>query len=89
MTSDVDRYRELAIDLVRGERQHQLERWGEQSHSDLYWLAIHAEEHGEAAQAMLALDTSLLMQEVMQVTAVGLAWLEDLLRREMAGGEGS
>jgi len=72
--------------LVHEERERQIAKWGEQHHSHLEWLAILMEEVGEAAQAIVQewIDNEgsrekLIVKEVIQCTAVGMAWLEDKL----------
>lgn len=74
---------------VRRERTRQHDKWGEQNHDDGWWTAILAEEVGEAAQAALqahfpddgskTLDD--LREELIQVAAVAVAWIEAIDRR--------
>lgn len=45
--------RGLAFAAISGERKRQDDKFGEQNHGDLYWLAILLEEVGEAAQAII------------------------------------
>jgi hypothetical protein len=71
---------------VLGERIRQDKKWGEQNHDDWKWLAILVEEVGEAAQAMMQAfeekgDPANIHKEVLEATAVGLAWLECIRRR--------
>ncbi len=72
------------------ERARQDAKWGEQNHPDLYWLAILVEEVGELAQNIISKPTAINMMkirdELVQVTAVGLAWLECIERRKNEGG---
>ena len=63
------------------ERARQDQKWGEQNHDDLYWLGIIMEELGEAAKAIIEGDHARIHKELVQTTAVGLAWLECLERR--------
>jgi len=60
------------------ERERQDQKWGEQDHESLYWLAILTEEIGEVAQAIL--NGKRVRPEVVQVAAVALAWLECIER---------
>lgn len=69
------------------ERQRQEKKWGEQNHPDALWLAILAEEFGEAAKEanethFRAKDPYDLESELVQVMAVAKAWLECIERRE-------
>lgn len=59
---------------VLEERQRQIEKFGEQNHDDLTWLAILMEEVGECAKAIL--EKSNLREELIQVVAVIFAWIE-------------
>jgi NTP pyrophosphatase (non-canonical NTP hydrolase) len=70
--------------LIHDERERQLAKWGEQHHSHLEWLGILVEEVGEAAEAIVkryidheSLKDDPIIKEVIQLTAVGMAWLED------------
>lgn len=81
------------LQAVQLERANQDTRWGEQNHGDLRWLAILAEEFGEAARAVteLAAATSdsaeveqweeCLEIELVQTAAVAVAWIESIRRR--------
>lgn len=60
--------------LISKERASQLEKWGEQHHSDERWLAILIEEVGEVAKAILENDDAELLNEMCQVGAVLEAW---------------
>lgn len=68
------------------ERAKQNEKWGEQNHEDLFWLAILGEEFGETAQAILHTQTGernagKTRKELVHTVAVGLQWLECMDRR--------
>lgn len=71
---------------IHEERERQLAKWGVQHHSHLEWLGILVEEVGEVAKAIVqgyidnegARDQQII-KEVIQLTAVGMAWLEDKL----------
>ncbi len=63
---------------VRRERGQQIDKWGEQSHIHFKWMTILSEEVGEAAQEILHGNRARLRQELIQVAAVTVAWLEHL-----------
>lgn len=69
-------------DLIANERSRQDAKWGEQNHPDLYWLGILTEEVGELAKAIIEEDHEHAVEELVQVTAVGVAWLESIERRD-------
>ena len=71
-----------ALGLIISERIAQNVKWGEQNHDDCKWLAILAEEVGEAAQAMLQEQgAARVREELVQAAAVIVAWLEAMDRR--------
>lgn len=75
---------ESVLDEVATERARQDERWGEQNHEDLIWGAILGEEMGEVSRAMLEDrfgDGGNLREELLQVAAVAVAWVECIDRR--------
>ena len=41
-----------AFDLIKGEDDRQLKKWGEQTHSPAEWLMFLSEEFGELAEAV-------------------------------------
>lgn len=60
---------------------YQDRKWGQQTHSDLRWLAILAEEFGEVSKEICnALEKDrydpAIELEIAQVAAVCIAWLE-------------
>ena len=82
---------------VDAERKRQDAKWGVQDHDHFMWYVILGEEFGELAEAMLDLHTAIaegadiavvqgrmhhVEEELVQVTAVGLSWLENLHRRK-------
>ena len=68
---------------IARERARQDDKWGpERSLSPFFWLAILTEEVGEAAKAALDSDRQGLREEVIQVAAVAVAWLEAMSRKE-------
>ncbi len=68
---------------ISAERAKQDGKWGEQNHLNLYWLGILGEEFGEVAKALIEDDpTDHVREELVQVAAVCVAWLECLHRRE-------
>lgn len=66
-----------AVQLVFTERVRQLNKWGSQHHDDPWWLVIETEELGEVARAIF--EKGHVLEEATHVTAVGLAWMEDIL----------
>jgi NTP pyrophosphatase (non-canonical NTP hydrolase) len=66
------------LEEVARERSRQDERWGEQNHEPLRWLAILVEEVGEVGKAIL--DRQGLRDELVQVAAVAVAAIESLDR---------
>lgn len=64
---------------VEAERTRQDEKWGasRKLRSEL-WATILGEEYGEACKAVLEVDAVNLREELMQVAAVALAWIESL-----------
>lgn len=62
---------------IGDERAKQDEKWGVRDQSDEKWLPILMEELGEVARCMLEGNThSHLRDELVQVAAVAVAWLE-------------
>jgi NTP pyrophosphatase (non-canonical NTP hydrolase) len=58
--------------------------WGEDRElNNETWLTILAEEVGECAEASLKEQEEHLRDEVIQVVAVGLQWLENIDRRKL------
>lgn len=73
-----------ALQAVAQERSRQdLQLWGEQNHEWTTWLTILSEEVGEAAQEVLNERASLLREELVQVAAVAVAFIEFLDREEV------
>lgn len=77
----------IVMDVIQ-ERKRQDAKFGEQNHLDLTWNAILMEEVGEAAQEILTNQFGAignghgdLREELIQVTAVALAWVEAIDRR--------
>jgi len=73
------------ICAIRRERLSQEGKWGEQNHGDEIWLAILTEEVGEVAKEILEIragkDEYDIDNEITQVAAVALSWLEARKRR--------
>lgn len=63
---------------VLDERVRQVKKWGPQSHDDGYWALILGEEYGEVCQAAMDKPVQELRDELIQVAAVAVAWVEDL-----------
>ena len=75
------------VSAILRERRDQDDKWGEQNHPPLHWLAILTEEVGELAKEVNEhywreqRDTlTKLRAELVQVAAVAVAWLECLDR---------
>lgn len=62
-------------DLIQIERNNQIEKWGEQNHSDEKWIVIILEELGEAAKAVIEKNEEGLLEETVQVAALLEAWV--------------
>lgn len=88
------------LEEVDAERQRQDEKWGEQNHVPVEWIAVLGEEFGEVCQDALKYhfgDKELLgdkylrqyRQELIQVAAVAVAMVECLDRRKWEGTNGS
>lgn len=77
---EVSDIQNVIIGLIKMERDHQDTKWGEKNHPDAKWLAILMEEVGELAKAMLEAPSgepqSDVDDELTQVAAVALAWME-------------
>lgn len=74
---------------VLDERERQDDKWGVQNHLDLTWNAILMEEAGEAAQEILTQSFGAagnghgdLREELVQIAAVAVAWIEAIDRRK-------
>jgi len=65
---------------VMHERDRQHDKWGEQNHSRLLWLAILVEEVGEVAKASLEANPEQCRRELIQVAAVAVAAIESFDR---------
>ena len=75
-----------AMDAVLAERGRQDAKWGVQDHHPAIWLAILSEEVGEAARAILEGGETRdgLRDELVQVAAVAVAWIECMDRAALA-----
>ena len=71
---------EEILEEVKDERGRQDEKWGEQNHVPLKWLAILGEEVGEANKAVLEDDRENLREELIQIAATAVAFIESLER---------
>jgi len=77
--------------LVSEERGRQNSKWGVQKHFGVVWFLILAEEVGEVAKAMLHTifggpESGCVKEELIQVAAVAVQWLEHLQRGEKVDG---
>ena len=80
------------FEAVALERLRQEMKWGQQNHDPYRWLAILSEEIGEAAQAALHDEfggraAGTLRDELVQVAAVAISWIECIDRNGGKGGE--
>lgn len=78
------------LDLITMERRRQDKKWGTEfpDRSDDRWLSILTEESGEAAHAILSGDEENLVDEIVQIAAVAVAWLEKRVPSSEQTGEG-
>lgn len=84
------------IAMVRRELQRQRDKWGiERNHSEGHWCLILSEEVGEVANAILedgggigpTTISRAVVNELVQVAAVAVAWAENIERRRTDRGE--
>jgi len=68
---------------IDDERDRQDEKWGEQNHVPLRWYAILGEEFGEVGKAINEHDLRQCREELVQVAAVAIAFVESLDRNEL------
>ena len=85
------RIEDRIIRAIIAERRLQESKWGIQTHSDFKWMSILMEEVGEAAAAVndrpnydnqsesAKDDYAPIIEELIQVAAVAVAYLEDIL----------
>lgn len=78
---------QMPIVDVSDERLAQNAKWGQQNHSDEWWLAILGEEFGETSQAILhdrfgGKAAGTVRAELVQLAAVAMAWIECIDRRD-------
>lgn len=70
--------------MIESERERQDQKWGKRNEhdgdADLVLNAVLTEEVGEVAQAVLRVDVDNLREELVQVAAVAVRWLEILPR---------
>lgn len=72
-----------ALRAIHEERKAQDRQWGEQNHGNTRWLPILTEEVGEVAKAINeGDDPEHLIEELIQVAAVAVSWVEAIGRRE-------
>jgi NTP pyrophosphatase (non-canonical NTP hydrolase) len=75
---DLDSRHRILQDIL-AERLRQLRKWGDQSHTDDRWAVIEGEEFGEVCRAIFEGDNiEHLREELVQVAAVAVAWIEDI-----------
>jgi hypothetical protein len=69
------------MSMMTAERKRQDEKWGEQNHTNGVWALILGEEFGESCQAALDKSDKEVVQELIQVAAVCIAWIEAIGRK--------
>jgi NTP pyrophosphatase (non-canonical NTP hydrolase) len=66
--------------VIHLERVRQDAKWGKHRNlTSFEWLTVLIEEAGECAKAILQRKPEELQFEIIQVAAVAVAWLEDIL----------
>lgn len=73
---------------VAAERARQDAKWGVQRHDPARWHLILSEEVGEVAEAILKGGPVEAFEELVQVAAVAVAWLEHMIEESGAAGAG-
>ena len=78
-----------AVDIVKEERIRQIQKWGHQTHGQLFWLGVLTEEVGEVAKETITPNSpeqhARYLAEVAQVAAVAMAILEQHFREQACG----
>ena len=71
--------RENIYSLIDKERKRQDDKWGAipRNLHVMIWMTVLGEEVGEIARAILKRDWDNMKEEIVQVAAVCVAWLED------------
>lgn len=74
-------YRPAIFDLIEARREKQDQKWGYDRHlPDDTWFRILGEEYGEIAKALNEHeDCAQLIDELLDLAAVAVAWMEDQL----------
>lgn len=84
---------EKLLQEITQERQRQDQKWGEQNHSPIEWMAILTEEVGEVSKEALEFhfkhknskeSLANYRKELIQTAAVTLAMLQSLERNELS-----
>lgn len=94
LVSAADEYQAQAVVRVLIERGDQVTMWGDQRHDPTYWLAIMGKQVGQLGSSILdfkwsadsdvkAHNRDRMYREAAQVTAVGLAMMEAILKNTM------
>lgn len=74
-------YQVQVMEKILQERQRQDEKWGQQNHTDEKWTLILLEEVGEVAASLIDKDFENFEEEIIQVSAVAVAWAECRMKR--------
>lgn len=82
LQAEVERLREITgvLSDIDRERLRQNKKWGEQNHLPYKWMAILAEEVGEACKEVLENRLEHYREELVQVAAVAVAAIESVDR---------
>lgn len=70
-----------ALALIRKERNRQVDKFGEQHHDFNLWMSILLEEIGEACKDALHDRYEECFKELIEVSAVAVAILEDFISK--------
>jgi len=81
----IDLIDQAALDLVAKERERQLDKWGDQTHTPEQWKAILDEEVAEAyCQIMCEGVNEKTVAELSQIAAVAVAWMRQYLKKSLS-----
>lgn len=79
---NVDTFLQEAISLVLEERVRQRSRYNDSDHDIGIWLALVTEELGEVSRAFLSRNRENFLRELVQLTALALAWIETEIKNK-------
>lgn len=78
---------QVVLEALAIERSRQDAKWGDQNHEAPTWMLIATEELGEVSKAALQGRRAEYFAELIQLTAVCVAWLECEFRRDAREAE--